>query len=288
MTINENLIGIVGAGTMGAGIGQVCAQAGFETLLYDISQEFIDKGLARIRAFLRRGRERGKLSAEEENRILSRLSTSIKFEDFRGCFLVIEAAPEKMDLKREIFQKLEAICDAEALLATNTSSLSVTAIAGAAQHPERILGMHFFNPPPLMALVEVVRGEQTHPVVIEKALDIARRLGKTPVSTKDTPGFIVNRIARPFYNEALRILSDSDADVQTVDRIVKEAGGFPMGPFELMDLIGIDINFAVTQSLYQSYFHDSRFRPNPIQERMVLAGLLGRKTGRGFYTYGKD
>lgn len=284
---NPTKIGIVGAGTMGAGIGQVSAQAGFETLLYDISQEFIDKGLARIRAFLRRGRERGKLSAEEENRILSRLSTSTKFEDFRDCFLVIEAAPEKMDLKREIFQKLEAICDAEALLATNTSSLSVTAIAGATQHPERVLGMHFFNPPALMALVEVIRGEQTSPAAIEKGMEITRRLGKTPVTAKDTPGFIANRVARPFYIEALRILGDSDADVRTVDRIMKEAGGFPMGPFELMDLIGIDINFAATQSLYQAFFHDPRFRPSPIQERMVLAGHLGRKTGRGFYTYGE-
>lgn len=287
MTVNDSLIGIVGAGTMGAGIGQVAAQAGFETLLFDISQEFIDKGAGRIRAFLQRGRERGKISADEETRILSRIKPTLELQDLAACSLVIEAAPEKLELKREIFQKLDSLCSPAALLATNTSSLSVTAIAGPTRRPERVLGMHFFNPPPLMALVEVVRGEQTSPATIEQGLDVARRLGKTPVSAKDTPGFIVNRVARPFYIEALRILNDGDADVRTVDRIMKDGGGFPMGPFELMDLIGIDINFAATQSLYQAFFHDSRFRPSPIQERMVLAGLLGRKTGRGFYTYGE-
>lgn len=280
-------IGVVGAGTMGAGIAQISAQAGFETVLYDISQEFVDKGLERIRVFLQRSRERGKITAEGEQQTLARLVSSLKLDDFKGCTLVIEAVPEQLALKRETFKKLDAICGPETLLATNTSSFSVTAIAGATQHPERVLGMHFFNPPPLMALVEVIQGERTSAATMEKAMTLARQIGKTPVPAKDTPGFIVNRIARPFYNEALRILGEGQVEVQMIDRIMKEAGSFPMGPFELMDLIGIDINFAATESLYQSFFHDPRFRPSPIQQRMVLAGNLGRKTGRGFYTYGE-
>lgn len=283
----NTIIGVVGAGTMGAGIAQISAQAGFETVVYDVSQEFIDKGLERVRASLQRFAARGKITAEEEKRILARLTGSLKLEGLSASALVIEAAPEQLDLKREIFKKLDAICAPETLLATNTSSFSVTAIAGATRLPERVLGMHFFNPPPLMALVEVIRAERTSPAVVEKGLALARQLGKTPVTAKDTPGFIVNRIARPFYNEALRILSDDQAEVLTIDRVMKEAGGFPMGPFELMDLIGIDINFAATQSLYEASFHDPRFRPNPIQQRMLLAGNLGRKTGRGFYSYGQ-
>ncbi len=286
MTINHSLIGVVGAGTMGAGIAQVSVQAGFETVVYDVSQEFIDKGLGRIRGFIQRSRERGKLDREEEERILARLTGSLKLEDLGRACLVIEAAPEKIELKREIFQKLDSVCDPESLLATNTSSLSVTAIAAATKIPERVVGTHFFNPPPLMALVEVIQGAQTNPTSIEKAIDIVRRLGKTPVRTKDTPGFIVNRIARPFYNEALRILEEGDVTVETVDRIMREAGRFRMGPFELMDLIGIDINFTATESLYQAFFHDPRFRPSPIQHRMFIAGQLGRKTGKGFYNYG--
>lgn len=280
-------ISVIGAGTMGAGIAQVCAQAGYETLLYDVAQEFVDKGLSRIRSFLQGSRERGKLTAEEEKQILSRLKATLDFEPFSGSLLVIEAAPEKLELKREIFKKLDAICGAETLLATNTSSLSVSTIAAAVDSADRVLGLHFFNPPPLMALVEVIHGDRTSPETIEKATALIRKLGKTPVRTKDTPGFIVNRIARPFYNEALRILSEGNVAVETVDRIMKEAGGFRMGPFELMDLIGLDINFAVTQSLYEAFFQDSRFRPSPIHQRMVLSGYLGRKTGRGFYTYEK-
>jgi len=287
MTSANVKIGVVGAGTMGSGIAQISAQAGFETVVYDVSQEFIDKGLERIRASLQRFAARGKITAEEERRILARLTGVLKLDGLSASALVIEAAPEQLDLKREIFKKLDAICAPETLLATNTSSFSVTAIAGATRLPERVLGMHFFNPPPLMALVEVIRAERTSPALVERGLALARQLGKTPVTAKDTPGFIVNRIARSFYNEALRILSDNQAEVLTVDRVMKEAGGFPMGPFELMDLIGIDINFAATQSLYEASFHDPRFRPNPIQQRMLLAGNLGRKTGRGFYNYGQ-
>jgi 3-hydroxybutyryl-CoA dehydrogenase len=285
MADSKTKIGVLGAGTMGAGIAQVAAQAGFETLVYDVSQEFIDKGLGRIRVFLQRSKERGKLTPERESQIVARLSSSLKLDDFAACDLIIEAVPEKLELKREIFKKLDAICPAETLLATNTSSFAVTAIAGAAQKPERVLGTHFFNPPPLMALVEVIQGDRTSAESVERTISIIRAMGKTPVHTKDTPGFIVNRVARAFYNEALRILDDGGAAVETIDRVMKGAGGFPMGPFQLMDLIGNDINFAATESLYQAFFQDSRFRPSPTQQRLVQSGNLGRKTGRGFYTY---
>jgi 3-hydroxybutyryl-CoA dehydrogenase len=287
MSNQAEQIAVLGAGTMGAGIAQVAAQAGFETLLYDIKQEFIDTGLARIRSFLKASRDRGKISAEQEQQMLHRLRGTTQLEECKACALVIEAAPEKLELKRDIFRQLDSICGPQTLLATNTSSFNVTAIAATTQHQERVLGLHFFNPPPLMALVEVVQGDRTSIDTIESATDLMRRMGKTPARAKDTPGFIVNRIARPFYNEALRVLGDGDASVETIDRIMKEAGNFRMGPFELMDLIGNDINFAATDSLYQSFFHDPRFRPSPIQQRMVMGGNLGRKTGRGFYVYDK-
>ena len=287
MSNQTEKIAVLGAGTMGAGIAQVAAQAGFETLLYDIKQEFIDTGMGRIRGFLKSSRDRGKISAEQEQQLLDRLQGTTQIEDCAGCALVIEAAPETLELKRNIFRQLDTICAPQTLLATNTSSFNVTAIAASTEHQERVLGLHFFNPPPLMALVEVVQGDRTTAATIDKATDLMRRMAKTPARAKDTPGFIVNRIARPFYNEALRILGDGDASVEAIDRIMKEAGNFRMGPFELMDLIGNDINFAATESLYESFFHDPRFRPSPIQQRMVMGGNLGRKTGRGFYVYDK-
>lgn len=278
-------IGVVGAGTMGAGIAQVATLRGFRVLLYDAVEAALARGRGRIATGVIRAAERGQIPAVAAEEALRRLEPIPSLTEIRDAHVVIEAAPEDLPLKQRLFAELDALLDASVILASNTSSFSIAVLAGATQRPERVVGMHFFNPAAVMPLVEVVAGRRTDPAVLDETVALARRLGKTPVRAKDTPGFIVNRIARHFYLEALRILGEGKATHEQIDRAMKAAGRFRMGPFELMDLIGIDVNLAVSRSVYEAFFHEPRFRPHPIQQRMVDAGLLGRKTGRGFYEY---
>lgn len=281
----KKTIGIIGAGTMGGGIAQAAALSGFEVILHDVSEAALKACMERIKADLRSAMKKGKQTAAEATATLTRIRPRRSFNDIGAAGLVIEAAAEDLAVKKEIFRALERIVGSGTVLATNTSSLSVTSIGSFTRTPESVVGMHFFNPPVRMALVEIVRGSRTSDDTVREAEETALAMGKTPVFSSDTPGFIVNRIARPFYGEALRILGEGTATPEQIDRIVRLSGGFRMGPFELMDLIGIDVNYAVTQSVYEQFFHEPRFRPHPIQRRMVEAGTLGRKTGRGFYPY---
>lgn len=280
-------VGVIGAGTMGAGIALVCARKGYSVSLLDANPDALEKARSYLLDTLSKEAEKGKIT-EKEKEVVYRLVKPVEeIQRLADCDVVIEAVSERMDLKKSIFQSLTDICRTDALLLTNTSSLSVTEIAGGLAHPERILGLHFFNPALVMPLVEVVRGKKSGDPQVEAVLQFAKDLGKVPVLAGDTPGFIVNRVARPYYNEALRILADRIADVEQIDRILKLTGGFKMGPFELQDLIGIDVNFAVTETVYTHFFHDGRFRPSRVQQRMVQAGTLGRKSGEGFYDYHK-
>ncbi len=276
-------IGVAGAGVMGSGIAQVFAQAGYTVLLYDAFQESLDKGKANIEAFTNKAVEKGKMTEAVRAATLERISYTTLVNDLTAD-LVLEAIPEKLELKHHLFDKLEEINGPDTLLATNTSSISITALAGKLQHPERLVGLHFFNPAPLMKLVEVIAHERTAPEVTQLAEELAVKLGKVPAQVADTPGFIVNRVARFFYLESLRVLEERVADHQSIDRIMKSLG-FRMGPFELMDLIGVDTNHLVTQTIYQDFFHEPRFRPSRIQQKKVEAGAWGKKAGRGFYDY---
>lgn len=279
-------VGVCGAGTMGAGIAQVCATSGFSVVLYDAFPEVLPKARERIEQDTERLVQRGRLDPEARSQALQRLQTAETLEALAGCDLVVEAAPEDLNLKKDLFTRLAAVAP-HAILATNTSSLSVAELAAGTALPQRVAGLHFFNPAPVMALVEVVRAPQTAPEVVERLVAFARALGKTAIVAKDSPGFVVNRVNRPFYGEGLRLVGEGLADCATVDRAAREAGGFRMGPFELMDLVGIDVGYAVAQSFHQAFAGESRFRPHPLQREMVLSGRLGRKTGRGFYDYTK-
>jgi 3-hydroxybutyryl-CoA dehydrogenase len=274
-------LGVVGAGTMGAGICQLGCAAGMRVLLHDPVPAALKQGAGRVRHGLDRWVAKGRVRREN----LGALETVDELSGLAPCELVIEAAPERADLKRELFASLSEVCSDEAVLATNTSSIPVTGLAGAAARPENVVGMHFFNPPPLMELLEVIRAEQTGDRAVELARAAGKAMGKTVILASDGPGFLVNRCGRPFGAEALRLLQERVAGHEEIDRIVRLGGGFRMGPFELMDLVGVDVGYEVARSFTELSFGEPRWKPSPIQARMVAAGRLGRKSGRGYYEY---
>jgi 3-hydroxybutyryl-CoA dehydrogenase len=280
-------IGILGGGAMGSGIAQVASSAGNEVVLVDIAPAVVEKALLSIASQLDKAIEKGKLTTDQKTMILERITTSTELSAFSSCEMVIEAIVEKLEVKQKVFADLENIVSKETILASNTSSLSITAIASACQHPDRVLGVHFFNPATLMPLVEIIPAIQTHHELPARVKNWMIEWKKVPVIAKDTPGFIVNRVARPFYSEALRIYDEGLATMQEIDYAMKQLG-FKMGPFELMDLIGHDVNYTVTESVFTAFYYDPRFKPSLTQKKLVEAGWLGRKTGRGFYAYPND
>lgn len=278
-------VAVIGAGAMGAGIAQVAAQAGHPVKLHDNRPGAAAQAVDGIDRQLGRLVEKGKLPAEERAAIVARLQPVEAIEALADSKLVIEAIVENLEVKRGLFQQLEALCAEDCILASNTSSLSITSLAAGLKRPRQVVGMHFFNPAPLMALVEIVSGLATDPALADSLYTTSLAWGKKPVHTKSTPGFIVNRVARPFYAESLRLLQEGAADCATLDALMRDAGGFRMGAFELTDLIGHDVNYAVTCSVFAAYYGDFRFQPSLIQKELVDAGRLGRKSGRGFYDY---
>jgi 3-hydroxybutyryl-CoA dehydrogenase len=280
-----SIIGVLGAGTMGAGIAQLAARSGARTLLHDPFPEALARGVEGAREGLRKEAAKGKLSEQDATAAADRLQPAPDMSAFADCELVIEAAPERLELKHEMYVKLSEIVSQECVLATNTSSLLVTAIATGASFPRRVVGMHFFNPAPLMRLLEVVAGVESSPQALALAQATGEAMGKTVIVAKDGPGFIVNRCNRPFGLEALRLLQEQIADIASIDRICRMEGGFRMGPFELMDLVGVDTGFEISKSFYEQSFGEPRWRPSMIAARYVAAGLYGRKSGRGYYEY---
>ena len=279
-------IGVVGAGTMGAGIAQIAALGGYETRLYDPIPAALESGLEKLNAALTKGVAKGLWSETEADEASGRAGGAHSLADLAECDLVVEAAPEDLALKRRLFAALADACGPRTILASNTSSLPIAAIAAGVPQRERVVGMHFFNPPALMKLVEVVATADSASEALNATTEVGRRMGRTPIRARDSPGFIANRLARPFTLESLRMLADGVADAKTIDRVCRIGGGFRMGPFELIDLIGLDVNLSVARSFYAQGGEPERWRPSPIQEGLVDDGRLGRKSGRGFYEYG--
>lgn len=277
-------VGIVGLGTMGAGIAQVCIQAGLETVGRELSAGLAERGRATIERYLGRGVEKGRLAAEEKEAALGRLWLTTELADLAGCNLVIEAIVEEAGAKRELFAELSPIVGPEAILATNTSALSVTEIAAAAERPERVVGLHFFNPAPVLPLVEVVRAQLTADAVFETVYAFAGRIGKQPIACNDTPGFVVNRVLIPVLNDCVRVLDETGVPPEDLDKAMRLGTGWPIGPCALIDLVGVDVHVQAAEALYEG-LRQPRMAPPPRLVRMAKAGLLGRKTGRGFFTY---
>ena len=278
-------IGIIGSGTMGSGIAQVAATAGCNVKVYDTNTQALTASKTKLEKILSRLVEKGKIETPEKHRIQANITYVNTIEDLSDSHLTIEAIIEELSIKRDVFSTLEAHLAEDAILASNTSSLSVTSIAAACKKPERVIGIHFFNPAPLMPLVEIIPAVQTHEATIQKVENSIADWKKTGVLAKDTPGFIVNRVARPFYGEALRIYEEGKASIPTIDWALKTLGGFKMGPFELMDFIGNDVNYTVTETVFHAFYNDPRYKPAFTQKRMVEAGWFGRKSGRGYYDY---
>jgi 3-hydroxybutyryl-CoA dehydrogenase len=291
MTTNHSLdssmaVAVIGAGSMGAGIAQLAAQAGHAVWLHDAQPGAATRGRERIAADLEGAVKRAKMTAGQRDAVLSRIGIAERIDALAGCRLAVEAIVEKLEPKQALFRQLEGALAPEAVFATNTSSISITAVAQGLRHPQRLIGWHFFNPATRMKLVEVIPGVETDPALVPALHALSRAWGKTSVDAPNAPGFIVNRVARPYYAEALRLLGERIADVPTIDWLLREAGGFAMGPFELIDLIGVDVNLSVTESVFQATAFDSRYAPSLIQQELVRSGRYGRKSGRGFYDHG--
>ena len=278
-------VSVIGAGTMGSGIAQIAATKGHEVCLYDSFNDSLENSKNKLNKILNRLVEKEKINNETKKQIISRIKFSNDLEDIEKSSLVIEAIIEDLSIKQKLFNEIESIVDKNCIIATNTSSLSIASIAGACEKADRVIGIHFFNPAPLMPLVEIIPAVQTSEETNKKTKELIDNWDKVTVIVKDTPGFIVNRVARPFYGEALRIYEEGITDFATIDWAMKEIGGFRMGPFELMDYIGNDVNYTVTETVFTAFYFDTRYKPSLTQKRMKEAGYLGRKTGRGFYDY---
>lgn len=281
-------IGIIGSGTMGIGIAQVAASSGCKVYLYDANIAQTEKSLGALRSTLAKLVNKQKITQEESDGIIGRIISCVSLSEFKNCDLVIEAIIENAEIKKKVFAEVEATVSENCIISSNTSSISITSLSADLQHPERFIGIHFFNPAPLMPLVEIIPGLLTKKNLDFEISELMKSWKKIPVIAKDIPGFIVNRIARPFYGEALRIVEENIATPEQVDDAMRTLGNFRMGPFELMDLIGIDVNFAVTTTVYKDYFHDPKYKPSLLQQRMSEARLLGKKTGKGFYDYAES